>query len=100
LELDGVSLFAGLDDAALAELVGKAVRRRFAAGQVLCREGEPCTTVFVIISGLAQVRTGGVEVNLMRHGDVVGELGISAVGHGLPPSRPLSRPRSSSWTDW
>lgn len=76
MELDGVSLFAGLDDAALAELAGKAVRRRFAAGQVLCREGEPCTTVFVIISGLAQVRTGGVEVNLMRHGDVAGELGI------------------------
>ena len=76
MELLGVGLFAGLDRGTLERLAAGAVRRRFAAGEVLCREGEPCTTLFAITSGLASVSMAGVQVSLMRRGDVAGELGL------------------------
>lgn len=76
MELDGVDLFAGLDRGTLGQLAAGAVRRRFAAGEVLCREGEPCSTLLAITSGLASVSVAGVQVSLMRRGDVAGELGL------------------------
>jgi NTE family protein len=71
-------LFGGLDAAALEAIAGQMRPRAFAAREVICREGEPGTSLFVIRSGLARVevaRPGGpAHVALLRRGDSIGEM--------------------------
>lgn len=80
-------LFEGFDTAALADIAGRMRPRAFAAREVICREGEEGTGLFVIESGLARVlrpQGGGVPgaapgratVALLRRGDVVGEMSL------------------------
>lgn len=80
-------LFEGLDTVALADIAGRMQPRVFAAREVICREGEEGTGIFVIKSGLAQVLgpqradgpdapPGRATVALLRPGDVVGEMSL------------------------
>jgi NTE family protein len=80
-------LFEGLDTVALADIAGRMHPRAFAAREVICREGEEGTGLFVIKSGLARVLgpqradvpdapPGGATMALLRHGDVVGEMSL------------------------
>ena len=48
-------LFEGLDSKTLDEIVGQMQPRRFAPREVICRQGEPGTSLFMIQAGLAQV---------------------------------------------
>ncbi len=70
-------LFAGFDDAALAEVEALARPRSFAAGEHLCDAGDPTDTVWVITGGLVNWLTptaeGAGEMLLrLRKGDVIG----------------------------
>ena len=75
--LDASPLFAGLDDAQLDAVNGRARPRRFEAGEQLCSAGEPSTEIWLITGGLvhwlAPTTEGGGELLLrLRKGDVIG----------------------------
>ena len=78
------ALFEGLSTAALADVRRRMRPRRFAAGDVICREGEPGESLFVIENGLALVtlESAGAKadpaltVGRLRRGEVVGEMAL------------------------
>ena len=80
-------LFEGLEPAALSEVASVMRFRSYDAGTILCREGEPGESMFVIVEGLVQSRVSsfsGEEARAMsffaadrlagklRQGDVIG----------------------------
>jgi NTE family protein len=77
------TLLAGLDDPALRAIESIAQPRYYTTGQVICRQGDPSDTVFVLRRGFAQalvVPVGGsaAMVAQLRPGDVIGEIGVLA----------------------
>jgi CRP-like cAMP-binding protein len=50
-----VSYFAGLPDALLAELAAMAGERRYARGQVIFLEGEPCAGLHIVAEGTVRI---------------------------------------------
>lgn len=75
-------LFHGMPDAAIADLVEVGRARRFRAGRVLMRQGEPSDVMYVIVKGAVRVeRTHPdlkepVLLGVLGRGEVVGEMGI------------------------
>jgi len=73
-------LFEGLELQELDELVWRMRPRRFARDDVICRAGEPGSTLFLIVDGLARVvlddGTGARVVARLRRGDVIGEMSL------------------------
>lgn len=73
-------LFEGLDAAALADIYAHMKPRRFAAREVICREGDAGQSLFIIDRGLVQVFAGFAEgrrtVARLRRGEVLGELSL------------------------
>ena len=62
-----IPLFAGLGDNEIAALAQRAVERRFAAGDMLSWEGEPCAGIFLITEGSVKIfktSSGGRELML------------------------------------
>ncbi len=82
-------LFAQLDAKALDDIRRHTRPRRYAAGAVICREGESGDSVLVLQRGFADVRVASraerrtVDVRQLRAGDLVGEVGALT---GLPRS--------------
>ena len=80
-------LFAQVDAKALEDIWRHARPRRYAAGDVICREGTRADSVLVLQRGSADVHvTSGAEkgtaiVGHLRAGDIVGEVGALT---GLP----------------
>ena len=77
--LQQVTIFAGLDRAALSRLLSKAVRLEVPAGQVVVREGESGNQFYVLLTGAARVvkafgTEGEVELARVRAGDFFGEM--------------------------
>jgi CRP/FNR family transcriptional regulator len=75
------SLFAGLDDAHLDQLLSRGGTRRFVAGQTLFRQGEPARGLYVVLRGRVKVfKTSpkGREqtLMLMGPGEPVGEVAV------------------------
>lgn len=66
-ELD---LFAPLSDAERAQIVAGAVERRYAPGEIIVREGDSTSSMFVVASGRAGVSTRGAG----GEGNVLAEL--------------------------
>ena len=87
--LPGGPLFAQLDAKALDDIRRRTRPRRYAAGDVLCQEGDQSDSVLVLQRGFADVhvtpRAGKrpVTVRHLHAGDVVGEVGALT---GLPRS--------------
>jgi D-lactate dehydrogenase len=74
--LRSVELFANLESGVLEALAEKAERRHVKAGETLFREGDPADDLFVVGSGILEVRKqaeSGAEVALRRMGP--GEVG-------------------------
>ena len=69
-------LFSGVPAAAVEELRGLVLRRQLSAGEALCRRGDEGDSLFVILSGLAQVLVGDAAAAKLRRGDVVGEMSL------------------------
>ncbi len=85
--LERAELFAGLEPAELAAAASLARHRSFDPGDVICREGEPGESMFVIVDGLVHLLVAMAEqpelrtrsifdegrlVAKLRPGDVVG----------------------------
>lgn len=61
-----VPLFAGLTEEEVASLARRAVEKRYAAGEVLFYEGEPCTGLFLIGQGSVKIyKTSGSGREIM-----------------------------------
>lgn len=70
-----VPLFAGLNAAALAEIMTLLTSRTFEAGDLILRRGEEARALYCIASGEAVVELDDSEVRL-GEGDVLGELAL------------------------
>ncbi|HWB82842.1 MAG TPA: Crp/Fnr family transcriptional regulator [Bryobacteraceae bacterium] len=65
--LSQIALFAGLSEGEVQALAQRAVERRFAPGEMLFWEGEPCAGIFLILQGsvkIFKVSSGGREMML------------------------------------
>lgn len=69
-------LFAGLGPAELQDLEAAMRPQTFAAGDVICREGEPGDSLFVVVEGFARVLLHDRDVARLRRGDVIGEMSL------------------------
>jgi NTE family protein len=71
-------LLGGLPDDELEEVLGAMRPVSFEAGEAICREGEPGTSLFVIADGLADVLYPGGRSTEVRlgSGDVIGEMSL------------------------
>ncbi|PWJ54609.1 cAMP-binding domain of CRP or a regulatory subunit of cAMP-dependent protein kinases [Quadrisphaera granulorum] len=83
--LGGTQLLAGLPDPARSEVEAAARRRTFSDGELVVRQGEPASSLFVVEAGRVMARlvsAAGDEVTLSVSGpgDVVGELGVVLEG--------------------
>src|SRR5919106_3353155 len=54
LPLARVPLFSGLDDATIDDIFSCMRSRRYAAGELICRQGDPSDSLFLLRSGVAQ----------------------------------------------
>jgi CRP-like cAMP-binding protein len=54
-QLLGIPVFEGCSEALLRKNLGAVVRRRFAPGEIICREGEFGSTAFYLLGGEAEV---------------------------------------------
>jgi len=76
MDLSTIELFDGIGHDALRQVYSRAVHRQFPAGSVICREGEPGNSMFVIEGGGASVTIAGERVRRLRQGDVIGEIAV------------------------
>lgn len=74
--LERVSLFADLSPAHLDQLVSRLRMRRFPAGQIVCRQGEPGDQFFVIAEGEADVYVDGRRNKTLGPGGSFGEVAL------------------------
>ena len=80
LDLTGTPLFEGLDRSVLEDIAARMRPRRFEARDLIYRQGEPGTSLFVIQDGVAVVQADPQErarpLAHLRRGDVVGEMSL------------------------
>lgn len=79
--LGRVPIFAGLTPEQLSDLAALAVPRRWSAGEVIFREGDPGDTCYVVQSGCVRVtrnHSDGRTITLaeLHEGDLFGELAM------------------------
>lgn len=72
-----LSLFTGLDDPSLAELGRIARRRRYAAGEIIVREGDAPGGMFVLTRGEARVEASRGRRANIRTGQLFGEMAFA-----------------------
>jgi voltage-gated potassium channel len=70
-----VPLFARLDAAALARLVGLLTARRVAAGEIIISKGDDADAMYFIASGQVEVETPSGPIRL-GEGDFFGEVAM------------------------
>jgi CRP-like cAMP-binding protein len=75
-----VPLFGACDSKQLAFIATQVEEMDFAAGQVLCRQGESGEEFFVIVSGTAEVKRDGRSLRQLDPGDFFGEIAL--IDHG------------------
>lgn len=97
-------LLTGLSPEVLSRLAASAVRRAYARGQMVCVEGEPGTTLYVLTSGsvavLREAASGErLTLRVQRPPEVFGELALlddaprSATVEALEPTTVLTLAR-------
>jgi CRP-like cAMP-binding protein len=69
-------VFSGLNADELARLSAFATEESHAVGAKLVREGDFSTELYVIEEGTADVVRGGLTIDTVGSGDVVGEIGV------------------------
>jgi NTE family protein/lysophospholipid hydrolase len=96
-------LFGRLDEAVLAQLLGKLGWRRINSGGVLFRQGEPGDEMYIVVQGrlrfIAEDRGGGQRVlGEVGAGECIGEFALLAE-KGSPDSRRSATVIASRLTD-
>ena len=81
--LANAEIFSGLPTESLEEVRSRSFRRRFAAGEVVFRQGDPALNVFVVVMGqlrVAQTTAEGhqVIIRYIGQGDLAGYAVLSA----------------------
>ena len=79
--LAAFTLFAGVDEGDLAEVVRHADRLHLAAGETLFAQGDPPRALYLVLGGVVRVVVGGedglaVVVGEVGAGALLGELGV------------------------
>jgi CRP-like cAMP-binding protein len=78
--LEGLPLFAQLDDEERAEVAGCVHEKTVEAGATLTARGDNAYELFVIEDGEAEVRRGDEVIRSLGQGDFFGEIGLLATG--------------------
>jgi CRP-like cAMP-binding protein len=90
--LDGIPLFSGLSDAEKSTVALFSQERKIYAGDVLIREGDDATAMYVVITGKLKTyrerSTGEVLLGYVYSGGLVGEMAI--FDHSAPKVRQAS----------
>lgn len=78
IALDDITVLKGLNDSDIAALSAFMHRERFAAGEIIVREGDPGEAVFFIVKGLANITRGddGEHVGSFTAGTFFGETAL------------------------
>lgn len=79
--LSEVDFFKGCTERQVAEIARLVSDRTLGPGDVLCRQGELESDVFVLVDGEAKVEIDGKQVAVVGSGEVVGELSMARGGH-------------------
>ena len=74
--LEDVPLFAGLNKRELRQVARLFKKRRFAAGEVVVKEGTGGAAFFLIESGEATIWIGGIEHGTLTAGGHFGEIAL------------------------
>ncbi len=74
--LSKVSLFSGVDPAALGEIADLMTEIEFAPGRYIVRQGQVGTGFYLIAGGRAKVMRGNAEIAHLGPGDFFGELSV------------------------
>ena len=74
--LERVELFAGLEPAALEAVAERLSEADFEPGELLVREGDAGTGLFLIVDGTADVIRDGHRIATLGPGEFVGELSV------------------------
>jgi CRP/FNR family cyclic AMP-dependent transcriptional regulator len=94
-ELGGIALFAGLPESDLERLASAADRRRLADTEVLFEQGEPASTLYVVVDGGLILRATGngrsVIVQTLGPGEVVGWVAMREGATALSTGRAVGR---------
>jgi CRP-like cAMP-binding protein len=91
LELESISLFAGLSPSDRARVASVARPLHWDTGHVALREGEFAFDLYAIKRGTAEVQRDGQRIAALGAGDCFGELGVSR-----PDTGRWSRRRTAS----
>ena len=78
--LEGMPLFADLDDEERAEVAARTREVTVEAGDTLATQGDNAYEFFLIESGEAEVRKGDEVIASVREGEVIGEIGLLVTG--------------------
>ncbi len=78
--LEEIGLFANLSTGQRRMLARVVEELTADAGETIMREGDHGYEVLVLEDGTAEVLKGGVRINVVGPGDVIGELAVLAVG--------------------
>ena len=78
--LKQVEFFKGCTDRQISDIAKLSVDRHLAAGEVLCRQGDLESDVFVLVDGEASVTIDERRVATVGTGEVVGELSMETGG--------------------
>lgn len=74
--LQAVDILKPLAIEELAQLAAQTRSRTYGSGKVVCTEGEPGASMFVVMSGQAAVTIGGSKVAEVKAGQVFGEMSL------------------------
>ena len=79
--IDGVDLFAPLSEEQRAQLAAGAVERRYAPDEIIVREGDPTSSMFVVAAGRAAVSIHGAggdsrKLAFLEPGKAFGEISL------------------------
>jgi len=78
--LAAIPLFAGLDEADLAEVADSASEVEASAGQTVASEHDFGHALYAIESGTAEVSADGSKLGTLGPGDVFGEIAVVSSG--------------------
>lgn len=85
--LKGVSIFSGLSEASIKDILRITHRKRFRKGEVICHEGDPGEALYVVLSGKVKVSLNHEgKTYTLAHIEKGGFFGELSLLDGLPRS--------------